>query len=328
MFSKFSLVKLAWRAGALALGAALTATAVAQDYPAKPVKVVLGYATGGGADALARAVSEGLSRVLGQQFLVDNKPGAGGLMAGDIVAKAAPDGYTLLLTDTQYVISPALFSKVPFDASKDLTGVSLMTHVPLFIFTKATSNINSLREFIDLAKANPGKYNYGSAGVGSLHHIAMESFKSSLGLDITHIPYKGSGQSVIGFLGGETTVLIASLPSIQAYIKAGTVKPLAVTSLHRSQYLPDAPPVADFAPGYDFATELGILAPAGTPRAVVNKLSAAIAQVLKQPEIVDRVNNGMGQTIVASTPDAYSANITANLKRYATAVKISGAKVD
>ncbi|MDO9403781.1 MAG: tripartite tricarboxylate transporter substrate-binding protein [Polaromonas sp.] len=323
-----SLMKAFCRSGVAALAVAAALPAVAQDYPVKPVRVVVGYAAGGGADALARTVSEGLSKVLGQSFVVDNKPGAGGMFAADTVAKAQPDGYSILLTDTQYVISPALFAKTPFNASKDLTGVSLMTDVPLFIAVKSSSKITSLRDLIEQAKANPGKFNYGSAGIGSLHHIAMESFKAAVGVDIVHIPYKGSGQSVIGFLGDETTILVASPPSIAQHIKAGTVKPLAVTSKVRSPYYPDVPPIADVAAGFDFSTELGILAPAATPKAVINKLSAAIAQVLRQPEVVDRINNGMGQTVIASSPEAYTANIASNLKRYETAVKISGAKVE
>lgn len=301
--------------------------AVAQEYPARPVKMVVAYAAGGGADALARTVGEALTQQTGQTFVVENKPGAGGIPAADMVSKAPADGYTILLTDTQYVITPALFAKLPFDPRHDLVGVSLMTRVPFFFAVKTSSHIDSLQQFIDLAKANPGKYNYGSAGIGSLHHIAMESFKTAMGIDIIHVPYKGSGQSIVGFLGGETTITVASLPSILPYIKAGTVKLLAVTSGQRWPQTPDVASVAEFVPGYDFTTELGIMTARGTPPAVISKLSASIAQALKRPEVVDRVNNVMGATVVGSTPEVYTTNISANLERYATAVKVSGAKV-
>lgn len=314
----------------ISLFASLLCAAVpahAEDYPARPVKVVVAYAAGGGADALARTVSEALSQSLGQPFVVENKSGAGGIPAADMVAKSAADGYTLLLTDTQYVITPAMFDKLPFDPRKDLVGVSLMTRVPLYFAVKTSAGIDSLKQFIALAKADPGRYNYGTAGIGSLHHIAMEAFKKDLGLDITHVPYRGSGQSVVGFMGGETTVLVASLPSILPYVKAGTVKLLAVTSAQRALQMPEVPAVAESVPGYDFSTELGILAPAGTPAPVAAKLSSAIAQALARPAVAERVSNIMGASAVGSSPEAYASNLSTNLERYATAVKVAGAKL-
>jgi len=313
-------------AAATALAAATTAQA--QAYPTKPVRIVVAYAAGGGADALARAMAGNLSQSLGQQFVVENKPGAGGISAAETVAKSPADGYTVLLTDTQYVISPSLFSKLPYDPTKDLTGVSLMTRVPLYLAVKSTAPFQTLQDFVKDAKAHPGKYNYGSAGIGSLHHIAMESFKASTGLDVVHVPYKGSGQSVVGFLGGETTVLVASLPSILPHIKAGNVKLLAVSSLQRSPQAPEVPPMADIVPGYDFSTEIGLLAPTATPPAVVKKLSDAVATALKDPALLDRVSNVMGASAVGSTPAEYATNLTTNIARYAEAVKVSGAKVE
>ncbi|GGX17607.1 MFS transporter [Pigmentiphaga litoralis] len=289
--------------------------------------MVVAYGAGGGADALARTVSEALTQQTGQTFVVENRPGAGGIPAADMVSKATPDGYTVLLTDTQYVITPALFAKLPFDPRHDLVGVSLMTRVPFFFAVKTSAGIDTLQQFIDLAKANPGKYNYGSAGIGSLHHIAMESFKTALNLDITHVPYKGSGQSIVGFIGGETTVTVASLPSILPYIKQGTVKLLGVTSAQRWPQTPDVISIAEYVPNFDFTTELGIMATRGTPPAAIAKLSKEIAVALKRPEVVDRINNVMGAAVVGSTPEAYTSNISQNLERYATAVKVSGAKV-
>jgi tripartite-type tricarboxylate transporter receptor subunit TctC len=313
--------------GCVAFGGLTGSNAAAQDYPTRPVRMVVAYGAGGGADALARTVSEALTQQTGQTFVVENRPGAGGIPAADMVSKATPDGYTVLLTDTQYVITPALFAKLPFDPRHDLVGVSLMTRVPFFFAVKTSAGIDTLQQFIDLAKANPGKYNYGSAGIGSLHHIAMESFKTALNLDITHVPYKGSGQSIVGFIGGETTVTVASLPSILPYIKQGTVKLLGVTSAQRWPQTPDVIAIAEYVPNFDFTTELGIMATRGTPPAAIAKLSKEIAVALKRPEVVDRINNVMGAAVVGSTPEAYTSNISQNLERYATAVKVSGAKV-
>ncbi|WP_189612927.1 Bug family tripartite tricarboxylate transporter substrate binding protein [Pigmentiphaga litoralis] len=313
--------------GCAAFGVLTGSHAVGQEYPARPVRMVVAYGAGGGADALARTVSEALTQQTGQTFVVENRPGAGGIPAADMVSKATPDGYTVLLTDTQYVITPALFAKLPFDPRHDLVGVSLMTRVPFFFAVKTSAGIDTLQQFIDLAKANPGKYNYGSAGIGSLHHIAMESFKTALNLDITHVPYKGSGQSIVGFIGGETTVTVASLPSILPYIKQGTVKLLGVTSAQRWPQTPDVISIAEYVPNFDFTTELGIMATRGTPPAAIAKLSKEIAVALKRPEVVDRINNVMGAAVVGSTPEAYTSNISQNLERYATAVKVSGAKV-
>jgi tripartite-type tricarboxylate transporter receptor subunit TctC len=301
---------------------------MAQGYPNKPVKIVVPYAAGGGADTLARAIGQRLGDTLGQPFVIDNKPGAGGISATEFVAKSPADGYTMLLTDTQFVVTPALFTKLPYDPRKDLKGVSLMTVVPLFIAVKTSDGIGSLKDLIALIKANPGKFSYGSAGVGSLHHIAMESLKHSLDLDIVHVPYKGSAQSVTGFLSGDVKVLIASFPTIIQHVKAGTVKLLAATSLERLPEAADVPAVSELLPGFDYATEIGMLVPAGTPPDVVAKLSTEIARILKEPDMIKRVKEGMGAIPVGSTSEAYTRNLDANLDRYAKAVKLSGAKVD
>jgi tripartite-type tricarboxylate transporter receptor subunit TctC len=313
----------------LAVAVLPSAAWAATDYPNHPVKIVVAYAAGGGADALARLMSQRLQEQTGQPFVIENKPGAGGIVASEVVAKAPADGYTLLLTDTQLVITPSLFDKLPYDTHKDLKGVSLMTSVPLFIAVKKSEKIDSLKDLITQAKANPGKYSYGSPGIGSLHHIAMEWFKHSLGLQITHVPYKGSGQSVVGFLAGDVQVLVASLPAILQHVKSGNVKLLAVSSLQRSPQAPDVPTIAEAAiPGFDFATEIGILAPAGTPPEAVAKLNAEITKALKHPDSVKRITEVMGAVPVGSTSEAYDKALTEGLDRYAKAVKISGAKAE
>ena len=262
----------------------------AQPYPSKPVRVVVPYAAGGGADALARTVAAKLQESLGQPFVVDNRPGAGGIGGTEAVARAPGDGYTLLLTDTQIAITPALFPKVPFDVRKDFRAVTLMTAVPLYFAVKTTSGLNSLEDLITRAKAQPGKLRYGSAGVGSLHHIAMESFKSALGLDIVHVPYRGSGQSIVGFMADDVQILVASFPSMLGHMKSGTVKLLANTALRRSTQAPDVPAISESVSGFDFASELGVLAPTGTPQDVIDRLATEIGKALATPDVIKRIS--------------------------------------
>jgi tripartite-type tricarboxylate transporter receptor subunit TctC len=312
---------------ALLAGAALS-PAVAQDYPAKPVKMVVPYAAGGLPDVVTRTVGQRLSEALGQQFVVENKPGAGGIAATQSVVQAAPDGYTLLAVDAGPItMNPFLFSKLPYDTVKDLTPVSLLAISPLYIVSSPTSKIGSFAEFISFARANPGRLNYGSSGIGSIHHISMESIKSSLGLDIVHVPYKGTGQSVPAFIGGEVQIIVSALPSIGSYVKSGQATLLAASSLERYPDTPDVPAVSEFIPGYDFPAEVGILAPAGTPAAIVGRLAAEIGKALTQADTQARLQ-ALGAQGVGLSPAAYAEHIRRGLEKYAVAVKVSGAKSD
>lgn len=312
---------------ALLAGAALS-PAVAQDYPAKPVKMVVPYAAGGLPDVVTRTVGQRLSEALGQQFVVENKPGAGGIAATQSVVQAAPDGYTLLAVDAGPItMNPFLFSKLPYDTVKDLTPVSLIAISPLYIVSSPTSKIGNFAEFISFARANPGRLNYGSSGIGSIHHISMESIKSSLGLDIVHVPYKGTGQSVPAFIGGEVQIIVSALPSIGSYVKSGQATLLAASSLERYSDTPDVPAVSEFIPGYDFPAEVGVLAPAGTPAAIVGRLAAEIGKALKQADTQARLQ-ALGAQGVGLSPAAYAEHIRRGLEKYAVAVKVSGAKSD
>ena len=300
----------------------------AQDYPGRPVRMLVPYAAGGALDVFARLIGQRISETLGQQFVVENRPGAGGISATEAVAKAAADGYTLLVADIpQLAINPFLFLKLPYDPVRDFAPVSLIATIPNFLVVQPSLRVNSLAEFIALAKAKPGQFNYGSAGIGSLGHIAMESIKAPLGLDIVHVPYKGSSQSVPAFLAGDLTMLITTLAAVAPYIKAGKGKPLAVTSLGRSLQAPDVPTVSEVLPGYSFAGEIGVLAPAGTPPAVVSKLSGEIAKALKHPDVMQRLI-ALDAAPVGNTPEAYAENIRRNLERFEKAVKISGLKAE
>jgi len=300
----------------------------AQDYPARRVKILVPYAAGGVPDVLARVVGQRLSEALSQQFVVENKPGAGGIPAVMTVVKAPADGYTLLIADVaQTAINPHLFEKLPYDTLKDLAPVSIVASSPIYVVVSPSVRIDSFAELIAYAKAHPNRLSYGSAGIGSIHHISMESIKAALGIDLAHVPYKGSGQSVPAFLAGEVPIVLTALPALGPHVQSGRAKLLAVTSVARSAQVPEVPSVSEFIPGYDFIAEVGLLAPAGTPVAAVSNISSEVAKAMKHPETASRLT-ALGLDPVGSTPEAFAALIRSNLERFAKAVKISGAKVN
>jgi tripartite-type tricarboxylate transporter receptor subunit TctC len=303
--------------------------ASAQDFPNKPIKMIVPYAAGGLPDTMTRIVQIRASETLGQQIIVENRGGAGGITGSEAVAKSPPDGYTLLVADVgQVAINPHLFSKLPYDPQKDLTPVSLIGTSALFLALHPSVPADNFKDLIAYIKANPGKVNYGSSGAGSIHHLATEALKVALGLDIVHVPYKGTGQAVPALLGGQVAMLYSSLPSLEAQLKAGKVKMVAVSTLKRSPEAPDVPTVAEMGvPGYDFAPQIGVLAPTGTPAPIVQKLSAEIAKASKHPDTVKRFTQ-LGIDAVGSTPQEYGALIRSAYQRYGEVVKVSGAKVE
>jgi tripartite-type tricarboxylate transporter receptor subunit TctC len=309
--------------------AVLPALAIAQEFPTHPIKVIVPYAPGGLPDTMTRIVGGRMGDSLGQQIVVENRGGAGGITGSEAVAKAPPDGYTLLVADVgQVAINPHIFSKLPYDPQKDLVPVSLIGTSTLFLCLHPSVPAKDFKELIAYIKANPGKVNYGSSGQGSIHHLATEALKAALKLDIVHVPYKGTGQAVPALLGGQVAMLYSSMPSIESHYKAGKVKIVAQSTLKRSQEAADIPTVAEMGvPGYDFAPEIGVLAPAGTPPAIVQKLSAEIAKAVKHPETVKRFAQ-LGIDAVGSTSAEYAAKIRTADRRYAEVVKISGAKAD
>jgi tripartite-type tricarboxylate transporter receptor subunit TctC len=313
----------------LLAGLAFAVTAFAQGYPSRPIKVVVPYAPGGLPDTIARLVGAKLSDALGQQIVVENMGGAGGISGVSEVAKAQPDGYTLLVADVgQIAINPHLFSKLPYAPLKDLAPVSMIGTSALYLVAHPSVPANSLKELVALAKAQPGKLNYGSSGIGSIHHLATEALKSGFGIDIVHVPYKGTGQSVPALLGGQVSLLYSALPSIAGHLKDGKVRMLAISTLKRSPQTPDVPTVAESGiPGYDFVAEIGMLAPAGTPREVINRLAGEVAKVVKQPDVAQRFTQ-LGIDAVGSTPEAYGQGNKAAYEKYATIVRATGAKID
>jgi tripartite-type tricarboxylate transporter receptor subunit TctC len=302
----------------------------AQNFPSKPVRVVVPYAAGGLPDTMTRLASVKMIELFGQQVVVDNRPGAGGIGACELVAHANPDGYTLLIVDVaQTAINPALYAKLPYDTLRDFAPVSLMGTSAQFLSANASVPANTLLELIKLAKAKPGQLRYGSGGIGSVHHLSMEALKTPLGLDIVHVPYKGNGQAIPAMIGGEVALVFSALPAIEGHLKSGRVKLLAVNTLKRSPQAPNVPTVSEVTgiKDYDYPPAIGVLAPAKTPRAVILRVAEAVSKAVNYPDIAKRYIE-LGIDPVGNTPEQYAAQIRVDIAKYAKAVKASGVKVE
>ena len=320
-------------AAALLCLTALPAAAQA-NWPTKPVRIVVPFAAGGTTDILARAIAPELSRVFGQQFIVDNRSGAGGNVGSEIVAKSAPDGYTLLMgTVGTHGINRALYDKLPYDPIKDFAPITLVAGVPNVMVMqteKARSlGINSVADFIRYAKANPGKVNMASSGNGTSIHLSGELFKSMSGIYMVHFPYRGSGPAMLDMVGGTMDVMFDNLPSSMPQIKAGKLKALAVTSAQRSGALPDVPTIEQAAglKGYDASSWFGLLAPAGTSPDVINRIQQEVAKALSTPAIKEKML-AQGAIPSGNTPAEFARLIDTEHQKWARVVKVSGAKVD
>jgi tripartite-type tricarboxylate transporter receptor subunit TctC len=300
---------------------------VPKNYPDKAVRVIVGYSPGGLPDTIARVAGRKLGEIWGQQVVVDNRPGANSILGADAVAKAAPDGYTLLMTDNSTVaINPFLYSRLPY-SGKDLVPAALVARAPLFLAVHPSVPANSFRELIALLRANPGKYSYGSSGIGSTHHLCMEYLKSVLGLDIVHVPYKGTGQSVPALVAGQVPMVFSGYPTLSAHARDGRIKLLAINSLKRSDLAPDVPAIAETIPGFDFAPTFGFFAPGGTPREIIAKIGADSAEAVKSRDVLERLRS-LGIDAVGLSGDDWVPLLKADAGRYSKAVKISGAKAD
>jgi tripartite-type tricarboxylate transporter receptor subunit TctC len=314
----------------VAVAAVSAILAGAQPYPVRPVRVVVPYAAGGLPDTMARLVGQRLTETLAQPFIIDNRPGAGGISACELVAKSAPDGHTLLVADTpQTAVNLALYSKLPYSTLRDFAPVSIIGTSTQFLAAHASLPASTLTELIALARAKPGELRFGSSGIGSLQHLGLEALKSGLKLDIVHVPYKGTAQAVPAMLSGEVSLVFSAFPSILQHVKAGRVKLLAVNTLKRSPYAPDVPTVAEVTGlrDFDYPPLIGVLAPAATPRPVIARLAASIAAAVASPDVAQRFN-ALGIDAVGSTPEAYASQIRADIDRYARVVKASGVKVE
>jgi tripartite-type tricarboxylate transporter receptor subunit TctC len=312
-------------AGISAVGQSAQA-AGASDYPNRPIRLIVGYVAGGIPDGLARVLGEALSKQLGQQVVVENRPGAGGTISAAFTAKSQPDGYTLTLAGTgQTGIAPYLFKNPGYDPLKSFAQIGMVANTPMYIVCNPQKkpDLCTVDGLIKAAKARPNEISYGSSGLGSGHHIAMEVFMAEAGIKLVHIPYKGSGQALTPILSGEVDTLITSLPPVEGYLKTGQIKVLAITTKDPSPLVPDAAPLAKWVPGYDYPAENGLMAPAGTPKEIVDKLSVALKAALQSPELIERFRL-LDSEIAFSTEDAYRDLIRKNLKKYERATKLAG----
>jgi tripartite-type tricarboxylate transporter receptor subunit TctC len=301
----------------------------AGGYPAKPIRIVVPFPPAGATDILARAIGVELQKAFGQPVVIENKPGAGGNTGADMVAKSAPDGYTLLMgTVGTHGINVSLYSKMPYDAVKDFEPITVVAGVPNLLVVHPSVNARSVRELTALAKAQPGKLNVASSGNGTSIHMAAELYKMMAGVDIVHVPYKGSAPAVTDLLGGQVQMMFDNLPVSLPHAKAGKLRALAVTSLTRSAALPDVPTMDEEGlTGFNATSWFGLLAPAGTPKEVVAKLNAASVKALASPEMRERLA-GQGADPVGNTPEQFSAFIKAEIEKWAKIVKASGARID
>ena len=293
----------------------------AQQYPTKSVRVLVGYAPGGGTDIMARAVSLKLSESLGSQFVVDNRPGANANLAAELAAKAQPDGYTLLMISVSHAISKPLYKKLGYDIERDFVPVIEVSSVPQLVVVTPSLPVKSVKELIALAKSRPGQVTYASSGEGSPEHIAGELFKSMAGVDLLHVPYKGGGPAAVAIIAGETAVGFNTAPVAIPHVKNGRLRVLAVTEDKRNPALPDVPTVAEAAlPGYAMTTWYGLVAPAGVPREITARLNAEINKVLKLPAIRERFAT-LGADPVGGTAEQFGAYIKSEVAKFARLAK-------
>ena len=312
-------------AGACLL-AASAACAAAQTYPAKPLRLVVPYPPGGIGDTLARELGTQLGARLGQPVIADNRPGASQMIGAEAVAKAAPDGYTLFLGSlSSLVLNIHSQKSMPYDPFKDFAPVSMFFSTPLFLVVHPALPARNVAEFVAYAKAHPGKVGFGSIGTGSSLHLAGEMFKAAAGVDMLHVPYNGSVPAVTDLIGGQIQALFDAGTSSLPQVRGGRLRALGVTSAQRASGLPELPAIAETVPGYDASFWFGIFAPAGTPRPIVERLSAEINDILKQPALRDRYK-GDGVELTGSTPDALAAQMRADLPRWSAIQKQAGVR--
>ena len=297
------------------------------QYPDRPIRLIVGFPPGGAADILGRIAAQRLSESLGQQVVVDNRGGAGGLIATETAARAAPDGYTLLFTSIPHVINPHLYRKVAYDAIKDFTPVVQFVAVPLMMASNPSFPAKTVKELIAAAKARPGQVNFASAGGGSSSHLSLELFQSMSGIRVNHVPYKGTGPLITELIAGQVSVTIASAVPLSPQVKAGKLRGLAVTSPKRSPSFPDLPAIAETVPGYEVVNWFGILAPAGTPPAIVTRISKDFNEALGSPKLREQLA-AQGADATGGTPAEFAKIIRADFAKWARVVKESGAKVD
>jgi len=314
---------------ALVLALALSPSAFGQTYPSKPIRIICPFPPGGAVDIASRAIADALTKTMGQSVIVENRAGAGGNLGGEIAAKSPPDGYTLFMTTSGIqAINPALYAKMNYDPNKDFVPVVALVSLDNVLVMHPSVRVSSVKELIDLAKAQPGMISAASSGSGTSIHMSLEMFKHLTGTDILHIPYKGSAPAVADLLGGQVNIMFDNIPSSLPHIKAGKLHAIATTGAKRSSTLPDLPTVAEAGvPGYESGVWFGLVAPTGTPKDVIAKLNAEALKAVKLPDYQKRMND-LGYEIIAGSPEQMAERIKGEIARWGPVVKASGAKVE
>lgn len=302
---------------------------VAQTYPAKTIKVFVPFPPGGGTDIIAREIANKLTATNGWSIIIDNKPGSGGNLGVDAAAKSAPDGYTLALgQSSNLAINPSLYSKLPYDPVKDLAAVSLVASAPLVMVVQADSPYKTLADVINASKAKPGSLNFASAGNGTVAHLASELLQKTANIKLTHVPYKGAAQATTDLLGGQVQLYMSSVPTLLGHIKTGKMRALFVTSLNRTDDLPNVPTVAESGfKGFEAVTWFGFVAPAGVPKDVVTRLNVEINKALQSADVKKKLGD-QGADVLGGSPEQFAALIKSDIARWAPIIKESGARVD
>ena len=313
----------------LLLSLAHSVAAQTDTYPGRPIRIVVTVPPGGAADFIARTVGAKLSEALAQAVLVENRAGASGTIAADAVAKAAPDGYTLLQNSiTTHGVAPLIFAKLPYDSFKDLAPITLLSQIPLIMVVNAEVPAGPVKDFVALAKAKPGSFSFASSGAGGAPHLTGELFRSVTGIDLVHVPYKGSGPAVTDLVAGRVQVMFDGAPALLAHVRSGKLRVLAAASPQRNPLAPDAPTFAELGyPGIEVALWYGLMAPAGTPRAIVDRLNAELARILNLPDIRERFA-AQGAAATPTTPEQFAQFMRREIARWEPVVKRAGVKAE
>ena len=313
------------RLGGLALTVAMAAapTAAAEDYPVRPIRMLVGFTAGGGSDIAARSIAVKLSETFGQSVVVDNRTGATGAIAAEMTAKAQPDGYTVMMLAVAQLVANAFDDRLAYDVVRDYAGVSYVSRNPYLMAVSPLLPVRSVREFIELAKSQPGRLNYGSTGIGGSNHLATELFNSVAGIKVAHVPYKGPPQALADLAGGQVQLAFVSITSGLPLARAGKVRVLGVTSLTRSRAVPDIPAIAETLPGFELIGWYGVVAPKRTPAAITGRLSKAIAEVSRSPDVRERLALDGSET-VGSTPAEFERHIRNEVERFRKVIREAG----
>ena len=302
-------------------------TAWSQQYPVKPVRVVVVFPPGGATDVVGRLVFQKVSEQMNQQFPIDNRAGAAGMIGGEIVAKSPPDGYTLMVYSQTLLANAHLYQKMAFDPLKDFVGVSCLTRLVGMLAVHPSMPVKTIKEFIALAKSQPNQILYGSAGIGAFQHLSMSSLASIAGMKMNHVPFKGGAPAVVALMGGEIHTILTPIAELFPYLKSGRLRPIAVSSEKRSAQFPDIPAISETVPGFEFTSWFGAFAPAGTPKAIVDRLNAEIRKAVSEPDISSRLS-AQGLDPLPMTPEEFAKHLKFDYDRLQKVVKQSGARIE